>query len=1645
MSSDFLTGLANQIEDQYGLGENQPNALNIMQDGHNRQRQTLGDYAQQFDQTDGRKYLEEGYLRLDPWNVLPKAFEVLIQEPEVTLLVKKRAFSTLAENLRPDYMDADEKLFYKATKILFQNKCRQISALEKLSKIERVGASSGQLDSQLLPIIIGLVDEVSPSFSNSPLAGEDSFLDSQAAEPFKKLSSTIDKIRKVYAFSHSNKYTTWIHDTSTLFPTDLSQGTGVIEITNFTTLNSNSSLELAGGKCSFQIADPYKAMTVTNSDIEWAILDAINMFNNSPIFQLGKDSIDKVAAQNSQLLNNTRAARGAGPIEFIINQDADIDDQVVAVIQNIGEMIHFNSSPNISSLLAGGVTVSADSLRGGVLVGQSGLDPITEVPLFAAAVSAMYNSIQFKKTAQTNISQNSQLTNYTRNKLRFHYAKKPIIQIMDQVHLFIGSKSQLDKKILNSLQNSFTGLGFLQKADNQIFDLKNQVSTPFNPSANIDLQLEKSVFVGSNFPTALWVMLRNMFVNDKSGTHVFAGIVEHSTRNFSEGKWVVNVQCSDNAAYLGYSVVNLNPGVDQFNGPLYDPLTPFVTKFDAVSSNFNHEVPTLLPENQALLNLQTATKGLAKFGSGRNAGAPVTVNNFFGDKELSGNGISRNIYYAPNGLVYKWKEGIGTLVQFGDSFNNDHLQTVGIPSTLTNPLAGQDVMNVLSLYITGVPYNYATYYKVVANFDTFGRNPQSGQSGASSFYTSLTNDLKKRNLQWGDFIPFKNLVVNEQTFTKMLDTTLTIGNTNAQIDQILQQIQDKQNQISFLQKGGDTTSSAVSTLKSQLTTLSTSLSTQTNAVQAALKSSHNSISIIGSDVSYDPSQLQSSQSFAMSNPATRRELRRTTNFLTRRMSWEVRANEDKNLFIVDDSYDKDYDIGAFEIALKDQLSQYSTEYSTVKDKIIGVANLLNLEVFCDTQGHIRARAPQYNRMPSSVFYRMMQLKQQTGIQVFPQFLEDLFVNNIQSSLTGLKVVEDQMRLDGAILGINSDNDLITFLQSQSGTGGNTGPSFTFVSTDDDTPIMNFYQITLQDSPDADPTNQNNAILDVLNKQNAVTSVFTVQNRVAAFQNTLVNNALSSAPITSFTSTRINALQQRLFKETGQQVVLDNFAITPINSVVASPTNNVDVFKITKDLADKLAARQQLIKQAAGAIKNLQESKSLDANDPTTTNELLFPNLYGNQDVPEIFENMIENEAYDDYGVGSGGRYVIHNYQILSMEIAENAPEFTTIEVSGLLAPILGQSNNIAGLNNSFPQGGNGAITAAAVDYDLWRMYGWRPTPPVQVPFLSNPQTQCAPYAASLLSRARRTIFTGSIVLAGNEFMQPGEVVYIEDEDLLFYVSNVSHEIDYGHKYTTRLTLTYGHNPGEYIPTSLDVIGKMVYNTTANLNSNYANYRQSNVFNESSLGTIIINAGQSDITGITGGSYGGFNTKIISNIMYVANSSLSQNVILGSNMQPVVEIRLYYDSSVGSVDGGLMAQATNLQSILTGTAAINTTSTNINVENFLNIQNIAITTVDISDKSQHRLPTQSAWDLSRNAANNTTTGTPSTTDASKIQQTMFMLILDCVMVFTNVSSTATASGATATSTTTQAGTTSNTSNPVAPNLTTPNSSNVGPGF
>lgn len=1647
----FLGDLGNQISSQFSLGENTNHTLDNVDlvTGKTVKYGALGDFAKHFDQSSERRYVEEGYLRKDPYNTDSKQFEVLLQEPNATVLLKKKMFSSVGDNFRPDFMDADEKLYYKAMRILFQNKCAQIAALEKLSKIQKITSAMGSVSDQLVPIIISLTD----AFNNGLDQGSDLFgaLGSSSSafsggDP-SNFTQVVDRLRRVYAFNTTNYTTSWITDSTNLFESQFGQGTGTIELTNFTNISTNCSTDInSPGNFSMTIADPYETMVITDYDIEKAISDATNMFYNNKTFQFAQESSAQLINDLTIRLNKIRAARAASPISFNIDPDTLLSKRVTAIIDRIGIELPFDyDSSSAASIFSGGafgqgVTIAPEYLKGGAIAGNDGLDPVnqafgsilssaahtgpdSEVSIFNRLVSTIFSKLSADANSQNAFQLQNKNTNYTRRKLRFNFSGQLIVQAMDTVHIYMNSKSRFDTKLLSGLQNMFSGLGMLQNLNNTLTDFTNATTALFNPSDNVPLQVEKSAYVGPEFPNYLWSLIRNQFVSENEGTHVFAGVVESASDNWSDGKFMIDVRGNDNSTYFDQGKVNFKPGVDVFNGSIFDPLTPFKSDFDSINSSSDSSLPELLDENKCLLSSGSDRSALVKHKLGRYAGQLVSGDNIIQDRSLDPvTGRITRVFYAPDGLAYKWKEGIGVFTQFGSNLSLNDPNRVGNPNISVEPFAGQDVMNVLSLLITGTPYNFATYYKATQNLNGFGTDPQSNQNAAHSFGLSLRNDLVRSNTLWGNFIPFKNMVVDEASYVKAIQKQSTVVQKNQILDGQIQKLKDLNqkailygayNALSDTSKYGD---GRFLDIKAEITTLSGQIN---DTIKQISSEDTSYLQQVGDDTSFDYTDFidPSKVGKAVSDASLRRLLRRQINYLTRRMSYNVRGNEDKNLFIVDDFYDKDFDIMAYNQALTDGIKLYNNDFASVKDKIRMTANLLNLEVFADTQGHIRVRPPQYNRMPSSVFYKMMYLKQALNIQVFPQFLDDMFNSKLDTLRSRIEILEDQIRLDCAILQHNNDASAVTFILSNNVAQG-SGASFAFISDQGTAPnytdgglITEIKDLMNAANPDqADNADEQAlSVFDSIKGQATSTKdVFTNSQKYSAIVSSLQAQKLSDngSPVVStplfLTNAYVDTLVTRIQTKSGQKIdkrdYLINSATQNHNIDLQLPDGfSIDVFKIIQELSDKIKERQKALKLFYNTIKNAQEFKSLDDADDSTGNQLITPGVYGNSNIPEVFEHMIEDETYDDYGPGSGARFVIKQSQIRSINISANPPPWSAIEVQGTLNTFAPQAVP-EGLN-SFPDGGNGLVTAFAIDYDMWRNYGFKQGSPINVPFLSDPVSQCGPYASMLLSRNRKNILRGTVTISGNEFMQPGEVVFVEHRGLLFYVASVRHNFNYGSNFTTTLDLTYGHTPGEYIPTVMDMIGKLIYNNK-DIGDVVIN-RQDTSGNEISVGVVqkgvdqnsndtnmVLNLNDDD--SFTN-SFSAFNSQVINNILFTVAYQINANNTAGNNVIANIELRTYYDDK-NAVDPDIQKFAEGVRQILIGQniqspSNKGTTPTPLNPKN---VKVVSSTTVNLDDTNDRRSPSQKALDAARNQINHHGTSgggsVPTDNDSSSTQAT-----------------------------------------------------------
>ena len=1056
---------------------------------------------------------------------------------------------------------------------------------------------------------------------------------------------------------------------------------------------------------------------------------------------------------------------------------------------------------------------------------------------------------------------------------------KQLIQPMDIVTAFIDSQSiddsilafEIKQSFLNSSADTITakaGLpniaantaatlgstnlsGLLSKTIGQIGQVGYQTQ----------MQAEKAILAGPDFPDWLYSALRPNFTSQSFGTCVFSGIIQGVSESYNDGSYTLTVNCANNSNYFDQGWLQTKPGLDQFNGYIYDPITPFDFEFDEANgllpdvSKFK-----LLPENAKYVS-----SGVFKFADGRFAGQTITEENFKnadvepqeGLSKLVGTytNIGKKIFQAPDGFVYKWKKGIGTAIvnQSGikDGLMNNKLIHTDIAGVLKeDAFGGQDIVNVLSILICGQPYNFNTFLKASIGNETIGS--QQTFDPSSDYFQGLMNQIKKQNKIWGNFIPFKKLDVDPATFGKSMALQLMNFSKNSAIKKLQNeraQLLDKLMQIEGKTASFDISiysAPAQGTPLAQITKIqsvdrfaSFNLIKKIVELDAEIKINEASIREGLSDTNLNKSvvsigsNLFSDQNLTLSGAAAKTSYKLTLakqNELTKRRLWQVKGNIDKNLFIVGSEYDNDFDIQAIAQNIGSEFSYINTSWQKPIEKLKIASSVIGMELFVNSQGHIEFRAPRYNRIPSSILFEMFKKKAECNIQVFPNFLEKTFDNKIKAAFDEVEILEDQIRLRAVALGAAYKNLDSVIENLLSGTLTNTHNRFKFVTDQNGsltdikkavTQINNDYTeaynkpqstfnkispITFEDTSTGDFFTRKADLF-----KNFITATNTFNNFDIIRQSSDLNYAYQQYSADSnFFQNQANAAQpirERLSKKLG--VPVDSASIKTIPQLLPLSKNGklsaVDVTSLIRELDGFVTQRYEALITCINLIKSLDQAARINSTDDNTIQKLLMPNLYGEENIPEFLKNMVENELDDDYGFNSGKRFIIKENDIISMNYREDSPEFTSITVSG------SELGGIASGPGGFQLSNAGMSNVWAVDYDLWRMYGAKEATGKHLPFLSNAETQLAPYALFLLNQQRESIFRGDVTIRGNEYVQPGEVYYIQERGMLFYSKDVTHNFVYGDSFTTNITLTYGHVPGEYIPTPLDVIGKNVYN------------------------------------------------------------------------------------------------------------------------------------------------------------------------------------------------------------------------------------------
>jgi hypothetical protein len=1294
----------------------------------------------------------------------PKTRNVVSMSPVATILIKKKAFSTFKHVNDLQWMDRTEKMLLRATKALFAYKVAQLRAYESLNKVTSSFEETKELNLNLFAELLHNAkflnvpkDQVTVSNTEALSLITSAVSSSLADLPYDDLKEDVLKLIKRQAFSNDNQFTTWIVDPDSVENFGTGPGTGVIELGLFSRLSCGTDLSSDPTPADFSFEDPYRISNVTTEDIEVAI-----------------------------------------------------DEALLGTIGLLDELGGENLEPSVIDTRSI-ISASIEQL------GFGNLDPSLDL-------------------------------HYIRDSLRKFYLGKPFISAGDAVHIFIrGNKTVQDFS----------------------------KDTPFQrEDLSIDetiLEAERILFTNKKIDFNTYKRLREFSDNSLAMKHVYGGYVEQTNTSWGGGKWTVQVSCTDNMGWLKWSRFMIEPALQDPQGILEDPLTPYEIRRDASGRVLSASGPELIAENKELLR-----SGLLSYDSGILNGQVATENNLLQGQYNQGGSFSNSkVLQHPNGFVYRWKTGILTAtadIETEDPLNEGltTFKSVSQHYGLTvaeDVLNNLDVANILSLLIVGQPYNVETFVDQAYRAHNIGSRDSSASLSPEDPLASVLDVVRRQNVRFGNFKPYRLITMSNSTIEQTASSNVIRNEINVKI----KQLRDRRTKLfglaSKLDQNSVTEQPLRRTLLAEISSIDASIQDQIDAAKNSGDVSSVDLLTTNFNLFGRNRALPLSGNFQADHEITRAMM----SVGAQRRIEDVRLNRDQNLFIVSDQYDEHTDIRPYLFALKN--SEYNIFRGTFVDihsKCKAASGFMNLEFFCNPQGHLEFRPPQWNRTPLSVLEDLFTLTKETGQQIIPEFLRDIFETRSSSLRKEVHTLNVKIVLLALLLGKFPDGSLIPnfpdpskniFLVQGSDKrgislgffgvriGGIKGKKqnartlrqgrreMTGTGSLVDTGDQIFGQgLKLAAIPGEDGDvlgGDTETVLGVFDP------IFQEEQGITAGVLTKADNN-ESFPAREFaTSSNLNQIRNDFRRIAGADPASEIIGSTDsfsnadfvfFNQSTRSTETITKANKVNKylDLLQQtISERDRIVTILA---RNREKQKELEEIETILSGEFtgdtgLDPDrdddlanaqrggeiilegvktitdiLSGDATKGSLFDHLVEDDSRNLLGPGSGKRYIVQEHDIISCNFMEKPPDFCRVDIVGN-APIIG-----AELQQQYS---NRYFWAGATDYDLWRQYGYKSSGDINLPFASNAELQCRPFAYLELQLQRVKINQGTLTVVGNEYYAPGDVIFIPEKGLLYYVRSVKHDFQFGGQFTTTLILENGHPPGQYLPSPLDIIGQQL--------------------------------------------------------------------------------------------------------------------------------------------------------------------------------------------------------------------------------------------
>lgn len=1459
-------------------------------------------------------FIEDGTMRVPGTSfagshisdvLAPSKRRILSQDVQPTVIIKKRMFSTLRDTFDVDYFDEKDRLYIRAIKTLFRKKCEDIAFYESLIFVDKIIE-----DPDFIYASGALNNFFNALFDMSPLSSASGLLFGATNDVVMKFTSEywvqqLFKIKEASEQSKQNKFTTWIVDPLQRDRKETGPGIGVMEFTMMSSLDTKTSLTTGAGTCSITLQDPYRLSVITEADIDRAVKEAYLENGRIPsyITDRSKQIMSEAMALDLEL-NTSRRSRRVSEINFNFPFGTDSDVSATLISLNLPftetDLIYgadplSNAEKFVTDLRTGSVITDLRK-EGSRTVFAPPDSNIPEDQRFTASetirVNQIFELLREYKTIQDRAIDEFQLLNNLNSdildRMRQEFVGHHVIQHMDAIHVFANSFTRNETPIYDS--------SIAQVSQ----DLTSSVMSMEDATARISDEFidQERQSLAPDIPLWIYKLMRNPHVFRGTGPQIWQGIITDVNSDYraQDGVYTVSIGAKDNMHFLEISRINTSPGLMQFQGALEDPLTPYEIKTE--QSTGLVESANLLPEN-----LNRIEAGVIKFHDYPFLGKDVeSSDDLYSDTSQSTLSNSRTMRHA-NGLLYRWKRGILTVTQdininkpLGDIYATptDVQQDYGL-TVLTDVFAKLDSADILSILICGKPYNYNRFVRSALDSSSLTL-PHNGST--SSYFDYLFDIFEESNPTNGLFVPAVSAIIDRKKALAIAEfeqkASRSMGSANA-VQRRLAQIKDSIAEIKSYEKS-DAVKKQLKMLQEDFDIAQASLS----KIQSTIGKT-GSVKVFGDDIVQHLNDEENS------------DLTKRLQYTLLKKPEDVRYNRDGNFFVVSDRYSSDLSIQSFVQEMKDNkgFDPFQNTYKYPIEIAKEVSETLHFELFADSQGNIIFRPPEYNKMPLSLMLRLIQLGQTDGVSLIPPFIENLVNDRAQTYSDRLLVLELEIRERVAFLGgiaeLNHTADggmMSAGLQyvTRAHPSGNTG--LVTYAIDD---------VALKEAGEAQAAftegTQEKLALDNLN---SVTSPAALDNGEIIIEVMSVRNDLR----------RLigNPAEEYFIDSQEQKAVLTNELDKYTN---VSKNASSERLRLTNEISIRVSRRQILIN---AILKLMDQQSSMSNTAKFTGSSALMGAFFSSmvQDtslifsdsqraiIPEFLQDMVINDLHNTSGRNSGKRFVIEDDVIVHMNFLITPPEFTRIDVHG--------AENLIGQGATSVNGVPFVFYAGATDFDMWRQFGHRTTHPETVPYLTNSETQLAPYAVMRLLQERGKIHTGTISVIGNEHYQVGETVYVACKEMLYYIKEIGHNIDLAtNAFITTLTLSHGRPLGQYIPQPFDIIGRTLLSDAKRSGLDQRVHRSPPVSSHIKILETVYFSSQIPFSGTPGANEAAMSEFIRANKDKIRNAITKANPTLTSNSNDAarLELRGYVITDASK----LIAKAQDGSPVVTPTADI----------------------------------------------------------------------------------------------------------------------------